>query len=197
MCIIFYRLCNNTFYYMKNKRMKLLKYGIVGVILAEFIYLFTRDEKLKKEINKTKWRKKVETLANEIVDLNKELINKVKHVDYTKYVAQTKHILEQKEKQRESEMKKLQAYADNLWDKKVNDVVKDVQNASKSILSQFQHNIMATTKKKAPAKKATKKAAPKKAVKKVAKKAVAKKKPAAKKAAPKKAAKKVAPKKKK
>jgi hypothetical protein len=34
--------------------MKLLKYGVVGVLLAEVVYLFTRDEKLQKEIEKTK-----------------------------------------------------------------------------------------------------------------------------------------------
>jgi len=56
--------------------MKLLKYGVVGVLLAEVVYLFTRDQKLQKEIEKTKWWNKIERISNEIIELNKELIDR-------------------------------------------------------------------------------------------------------------------------
>lgn len=169
--------------------MKLLKYGVVGVLLAEVVYLFTRDQKLQKEIEKTKWWNKIEKISNEIIELNKGLIDKVSHYDYKAKLEQAQKIVAQKEKALETEVNKIQKYTNTLGDKKVNDIVKDAKNASTNLLTLFQNTIMATTKKKAVAKKApAKKVAPKKVAKKVAKKVV-------KKAAPKKAAKKVAPKK--
>lgn len=191
--------------------MKLLKYGVVGVLLAEVVYLLTGDQKLQKEIEKTKWWHKIEKISNEIIELNKELIDKVSHYDYKAKLEQAQKIVAKKEKELEIEVNKIQKYTNTLGDKKINDIVKDAKNASTNLLTLFQNTIMATTKKKAVAKKAVakkapaKKAAPKKVAKKVAPKKVAKKaapkkaaKKVVKKAAPKKAApKKAAPKKKK
>ena len=157
--------------------MKLLKYGVVGVLLAEVVYLFTRDEKLHKEIQKTKGWNKVERISNEIIEINKELVDKVSHYDYKSKLAQAQKIVEQKEKELQIEVNKIQKYTNSLGDKKINDIVKDAKNASANLLTLFQNTIMATTKKKAVKKAPAKKAAPKKAAKKApAKKAAPKKK---------------------
>ena len=158
--------------------MKLLKYGVVGVLLAEVVYLFTRDQKLQKEIEKTKWWNKIEKISNEIIELNKELIDKVSHYDYKAKLEQAQKIVAKKEKELETEVNKIQKYTNTLGDKKVNDIVKD---AAKKVIKKAPKKVA-----KKVAKKVVKKVAPKKAAKKVAKKA-----------APKKAAKKAAPKKKK
>lgn len=100
--------------------MKRLKYGILGVLIAEIIYLFTKDENLKQEIDKTKWRKKAQVLWRELVDLNKDLRNKVSSGEYKDKLVEAKDHLSTK-------FQELENYSHTLGDKKLKDILGDIQ----------------------------------------------------------------------
>ncbi len=63
--------------------MKFLKYGILWLLIGELVVLFTRDDKLRKKLEKTNWRKKCKLVGQELVQLNKDVIAKVTDIDYS------------------------------------------------------------------------------------------------------------------
>ena len=192
MLLIAYIAHSYYLFYLYFVSMKILKWGIVGALIAQVIYLFTKDAKLKKEIEKSQWWKKAQVLGKEIVDLNKDLIDKAKHTDYEKKWNTIKDLAHSKEKDLQKHIKKLESYADSLWEKKVNDIIKEIQKSSEWFVKKIEEEAVSVKKSIVVKKNAVAKKVP---TKKTAAKKVVKKKAPVKKATPKKPVKKVAKKK--
>lgn len=118
--------------------MKILKWGIVGVLIAEIICFFTNDTKLRQEIRKSQGRKKAQKLWQEISVLNKEFTDTIQHIDYEKKWTDIKEVAREKEKDLQKHIKKLQSYAGTLWEKKMNDIINDIKTTSKKFIAQLQ-----------------------------------------------------------
>jgi len=169
--------------------------NIFQALIAQCQYLITWDKKIKKQINQSAGWKQRKSIVKQIAGTSHDMSEKVKEtVQDVDYEGQRKHIKDlahEKEKDLQKQVKKLQSYADSLWEKKLKEIVDDIQSSSEVFVDKLQNKAMAAAKTaKASVKKAVKKAAPKKVAKKVVKKTVVKKvavkKPVAKKVAPKK-----------
>lgn len=157
--------------------------NLLQALIAQFQYLITGDKNLKKKINQSAGWKQRQAIAKQVAGASHDVSEKVKEtVQDIDYEGQRKHIKDlahEKEKDLQKQVKKLQSYADSLGEKKLKEIVDDIQNSSEAFVDKIQDKATAAAKSaQASVKKAVKKAAPKK-------KAPTKK-PAAKKAAPKK-----------
>lgn len=166
--------------------------NLLQALIAQFQYLLTGDKNLKKQINQSAGWKQRNSITKQIAGTShdvsakvKETVQDVQDVDYEGQRKHIKDLAHEKEKDLQKQVKKLQWYADSLGEKKLKEIVDDIQNSSEAFVDKIQDKAVAVAK--------SAKASVKKAVKKVpAKKKPATKKPTAKKPA----AKKVAPKKK-
>lgn len=157
--------------------------NLLQALIAQVQYLITGDKNLKKQINQSAGWKQRQSITKQVVGTSHDVSEKVKEtVQDIDYEGQWKHIKDlahEKEKDLQKQVKKLQSYADSLGEKKLKEIVDDIQSSSEAFVEKIQDKAAAAAKSaQASVKKAVKKAAPKK-------KAPTKK-PAAKKAAPKK-----------
>lgn len=157
--------------------------NLLQALIAQVQYLITGDKNLKKQINQSAGWKQRQAIAKQVAGASHDVSEKVKEtVQDIDYEGQRKHIKDlahEKEKDLQKQVKKLQSYADSLGEKKLKEIVDDIQSSSEAFVEKIQDKAAAAAKSaQASVKKAVKKAAPKK-------KAPTKK-PAAKKAAPKK-----------
>ena len=109
--------------------MNILKYGMPWVLIGELIYMITRDQELKKKIEKTKEWKKIQSIGKEVVSLNNDLVEKVNAVKYDKQIDALKKQVTAKEKDLQNHIKKLETYKDTIGEKKVNDIISDMKNS--------------------------------------------------------------------
>lgn len=140
---------------------KLLKYGVFGIIVAEIVYWLTRNPKLWKEIRKAKAWKKLQHIQQDIGSRKNNMIHKLHEIDYKNERNEVKQNISSKEKDLQTHIKKLQGYVDTLGDKKVNQIIADVQQAFDETvdhISDSLHKGNGSSKKKATTVKKTTKA---------------------------------------
>ncbi len=160
--------------------------NLLQALLAQFQYLITGDKNLKKKINQSAGWKQRQSLAKQIAGTSHDVSEKVKEtVQDVDYEGQRKHIKDlahEKEKDLQKQVKKLQWYADTLGEKKLKEIVDDIQSNSEAFVDKIQDKAVAVAKsaqasvKKAVKKTSKKKAAAKSSVKKAVKKIPTKKK---------------------
>jgi len=131
--------------------MQILKFGILGALLAQWLYLINGDKDLKKKINSSSWRKQWKQFSSKVMDESNEIVDKVQHVDYEWQRKHIKEVTQQKEKDLQKHIKKLHWYADSLWEKKLKEIVNDIQSSSEEFIKKIQPDAKkTTTKKKTP-----------------------------------------------
>lgn len=156
--------------------------NLLQALISQLQYLVTGDKNLKKKINQSAGWKQRQSITKQIVGTSHDMSEKVKEtVQDVDYEGQRKHIKDlahEKEKDLQKQVKKLQWYADSLGEKKLKEIVDDIQNSSEAFVDKIQDKAVAAAKSaqwsvKKAVKKATKKAS---VAKKTAKKPTAKKK---------------------
>lgn len=162
--------------------------NLLQALIAQFQYLITGDKNLKKKINQSAGWKQRQSITKQIVGTSHDVGEKVKEtvqdIDYEGQWKHIKDIAHEKEKDLQKQVKKLQWYADSLGEKKLKEIVDDIQNSSEAFVDKIQDKAAAAAKSaqasvKKAVKKSVKKTAPKKQAptkKTVAKKAAPKKK---------------------
>jgi len=157
--------------------------NIFQSLIAQLQYLLTGDKNLKKQINQSAGWKQRQSIVKHIAGTSHDVSEKVKEtVQEIDYEGQRKHIKDlahEKEKDLQKQIKKLQSYADSLWEKKLKEIVDDIQNSSEAFVDKIQDKATAVAK--------SAQASVKKAVKKSTNKSTPKKQSVAKKTAVKKA----------
>lgn len=159
--------------------------NLLQALIAQFQYLITGDKNLKKKIDQSAGWKQRQSITKQVAWTSHDVSEKVKEtVQDIDYEGQRKHIKDlahEKEKDLQKQVKKLQSYADSLGEKKLKEIVDDIQSSSEAFVDKIQDKAVAaaksaqasvkkavkkTTKKastvKSSAKKTIKKAAPKK-----------------------------------
>jgi hypothetical protein len=156
--------------------------NLLQALIAQVQYLITGDAELKKQINKSDGWKQRQSITKQIAGTSHNISEKVKDtVHDIDYEGQRKHIKDlahEKEKDLQKQVKKLQSYADSLGEKKLKEIVDDIQSSSEAFVDKIQDKATAVAKSaQASVKKVVKKTPIKKAstAKKPTKKAPAKK----------------------
>lgn len=165
--------------------------NLLQALIAQFQYLITGDKNLKKQINQSAGWKQRQSITKQIAGTSHDVSERVKEtVHDIDYEGQRKHIKDlahEKEKDLQKQVKKLQSYADSLGEKKLKEIVDDIQNSSEAFVEKIQDTATAVAKSaQASVKKAVKKTTKKSTVAKTVTKKPATKKPVAKKASVKK-----------
>ena len=118
--------------------MQILKFWIIGALLAQWLYLINGDKDLKKKINSSSWRKQWKQFSGKVMDESNEIVDKVQHIDYEWQRKHIKDITQEKEKDLQKHIKKLHWYADSLWEKKLKEIVNDIQSSSEEFIKKIQ-----------------------------------------------------------
>jgi len=116
--------------------MKILKRGILWALIARWIYLITKNPELKKEIDSSSWWKQAKSLWKDIKQLENDLVKQAQGIDYKKQREEIKILAHQKEKLLQSQLKKLKEHTNKLWEKKINEIIWDIQESSEEFISQ-------------------------------------------------------------
>jgi len=77
--------------------MKLLKYGLFGILLGEITVLLVKDNYLQKKLHKKSSYEKVELVTKEVVNINKSAVLKIQKMDMQKTVDSITEFLNIKE----------------------------------------------------------------------------------------------------
>ena len=77
--------------------MKILKYGLFGILLGEITTLLVKDKALHKKLKNKSSYEKVELVTKEVVELNKSAVLKIQKMDMQKTVDAITEFLNVKE----------------------------------------------------------------------------------------------------
>jgi len=78
--------------------MKYLKYGIIGLLIWELLVLSTKDKSFKKKLKQTDKTKKVQTLFEELLAFNKDILSMIKESDFQSWLKKVDESLQKREK---------------------------------------------------------------------------------------------------
>lgn len=118
--------------------MKFLKNLILGVLIGELIALFSSNQKMKAKLKKTEGRSKVGVVFDELVEMNKKLIDEARELDYKKAYEETEHFVKD---QFEDFEKKLDSAKETMV-KKWGEAMKEIGEHLNGYAKEMKKNIL-------------------------------------------------------
>jgi DNA-directed RNA polymerase subunit F len=118
-----------------------------GALLMKGIATITGDQSMHKKIDASSWWKQRQSISKQVMQKEKELVQKVKDIDYETKRHQIKELAYEKEKDLQKHIKKLQSYADSLGEKKIKEIVDDIKMNSNAFVKKLDPSIKSTQKK--------------------------------------------------
>lgn len=96
--------------------MKVLKYGLFGILLGEIVVLLQKDTKLKSKFKKKKIKsyEKMELVTKELVSVNKKVLKTIQKSDYQKTINSILEFFEIQEEQVQKAVKDIKKRSKGL-----------------------------------------------------------------------------------